>query len=375
MRLFALACALLIALPGCQKSYPAADFVVLSSTDLGPMEQAATIKGRDGGYSGLFRGKSVWLYGDTVLSLAGTDGTSWRNNTASVTADLDASDGITGFTEQLDSKGAPLEFFPQTAAERAFNISHSEVLQGKEKCTKPCGARWALWPGPMVEDRVANRALVVFHKIYGEPGAWSFHSVGMGIATWSGLSRPVVRPEVNSGATHPTLLFGKGEQNFGSAAVVQGNLLYLFGCEGKRKTCKLARVPLQGAHRRSEYRYYAGDGRWTATSADAAGLFEAMDMTTVHYNALLKRWLAVYSPFGKNRLVMRSAPALTGPWSEEVEAAHARAPYTDKEYAYSGMAHPEYSRAGGRDEYLAYYRATKPWHGEIRLVRVRLAPR
>ena len=105
------------------------------------------------------------------------------------------------------------------------------------------------------------------------------------------------------------------------------------------------------------------------------GLFEAMDMTTVHYNALLKRWLAVYSPFGKNRLVMRSAPALTGPWSEEVEAAHARAPYTDKEYAYSGMAHPEYSRAGGRDEYLAYYRATKPWHGEIRLVRVRLAPR
>jgi hypothetical protein len=45
---------------------------VLSVEELGDMEQPASIRGRDGGVSGRFQGRSVWVYGDTVATLRGT---------------------------------------------------------------------------------------------------------------------------------------------------------------------------------------------------------------------------------------------------------------------------------------------------------------
>lgn len=358
---------------GCKSDEPAAQFVVEQVRELGALPQPASIRGRDGGYSGRFAGRSVWLYGDTILAFAGEDGTSWRNNTASTTTDLDASDGLTGFVEQTDAKGAPREFFPQTATEAAFNHAHSEVLLGKDGCTQPCGARWALWPGPLVEDAARQRALIVYTKIYGEPGAWNFHSVGMGIATWAGHDQPVLRPEVAPGAEHPTLLFGQKEQNFASAAVVQGEDVYLFGCHGQDKGCRLARVPLAQVHVRAAWRFYAGGDVWSVELADAKALFAAMDMTSVHYNAHLGQWLAIYSPPFDNRVVGRTAPQLTGPWSAAVTLATAQAPYQAGEYAYSGLGHAELARDGGRVEIISYYRSTAPWQGEVRLVELTLA--
>ena len=41
---------------------------------MGPLQASPSIQGRDGGYSGVFAGRSVWLYGDTVLSFEGEDG-------------------------------------------------------------------------------------------------------------------------------------------------------------------------------------------------------------------------------------------------------------------------------------------------------------
>ncbi|MHB8878977.1 MAG: DUF4185 domain-containing protein [Myxococcaceae bacterium] len=358
---------------------PAIAAAVVAARDLGPMEQAAIIRGRDGGYSGRFRGRSVWLFGDTILRSKGTDGTSWRNNTGPTTADLTGSDGVSGFEDRLDAAGAPLEFFPQTAAERSFNTAHSRELQGDEACQAPCGARYALWPGPLVEDPESGRALIAYTKIYGEPGEWNFHSVGMGIATWAGLDEPVERPEVSPAGSDPTMLFGEGEPQFASAAVVRDGQLYLFGCgtQGLAKPCRLARAPLAEVFQRDAWRFFAGGQRWSESAADAATLFEAMDMTSVHWNKHLGAWLAFYSEPFSNRVLLRTAPQLTGPWSEPVVAFEALAP-TDGDsshVAYSGLGHADYARDDGRFEYVSYYRGTAPWEGEVRLVEVELTRR
>lgn len=341
--------------------------IVAQATDLGPLEQAAAIQGRDGGYSARLWGTSVWVYGDSILSVQGEDGSSWRNNTWSYTADFDAAGGITGFVERSDSRGAPYELFPQTDAERAFNQAHSGP-----SCQEPCGARWALWPGPVAWDPEAERALLVYTKIYGEPGEWNFHGVGTGIAVWTGLDDPVVRPVIDSAAEHPTLLWGD-DGGLASAAVVDGGMLYLFGCHGSDKHCKLGRSPLADVHNPAAWRYFAGGDSWTANASDAVGLFSAMDMTTVHWNDYLQAWIAFYSPPFENRIMMRTAPALTGPWSAPMHVVDTLAPGDNPDgSAYSGLGHAELARAGGRIEYVSYYRGTQPWFGEIRLVEIEL---
>lgn len=46
---------------GCKSSEPAAEIVVEQAREVGALPQAASIRGRDGGYSGRFVGRSVWL--------------------------------------------------------------------------------------------------------------------------------------------------------------------------------------------------------------------------------------------------------------------------------------------------------------------------
>jgi hypothetical protein len=62
---------------------------VLAANELGPIQQNAVIKGRDGAQSGLFQGTAYWTFGDTVLAVPGHDGDSWADNTLSWTSDLD----------------------------------------------------------------------------------------------------------------------------------------------------------------------------------------------------------------------------------------------------------------------------------------------
>jgi hypothetical protein len=228
-----------------------------------------------------------------------------------------------------------------------------------------------LWPGPIVEDAARSRALIVYTLIYGEPGEWNFRGLGMGIAVLTGFESPVERPVVNPDADHPTVLFTADEPQFSSAAVVHDDNLYLFGCGGAGKDCRLARVPVAEVLDRRAWRYYAGDGLWSTEPQAAVALFSAMDMTTVHWNERLARWVAFYSPPFENRVMLRTAPDLTGPWSPPMRAFEA--PADDPEhFAYSGLGHAEYARGGGRFEYVTYYRGTAPWQGEIRLVEVEL---
>ncbi|MCU7926114.1 MAG: DUF4185 domain-containing protein [Candidatus Thiodiazotropha sp. (ex Dulcina madagascariensis)] len=160
---------------------PAAEMKIIEVADLGPVATHPLIRGRDGGYSAMFEGYSVWLYGDTFLNQSDEHGQRLVGNTWSYTNELDAGDGIDSFNERLDSVGTPRQFFPLEPEELQFNIDHAI-----DNCIEqPCGARWALWPKVMVPDPDRERMLVFYEKVYAEPGSFNFSAAGCSLAQWT----------------------------------------------------------------------------------------------------------------------------------------------------------------------------------------------
>jgi hypothetical protein len=267
--------------------------------------------------------------------------------------DHDASDGITGLSERDDAAHAPVLFVPNTPDEAAYNAAHA----GDPCQVMPCHARWAVWPGDLIYDAARDRALIVYQLVAAAPGDFNFHSVGQGLATWSGFTADVVRPDVRPGTDHPSLLFGPDEPAWGTATAVDGDDLYAFARigEGFEPPCHLARVPLASAVDHDAWRYWDGAG-WGSDPAVAADLFACAPIMSVSRNAAAGGWLAVYSAPLSNEVRYRTAPALTGPWTDAATAFTA-----DRKgmggTSYDALEHVEYASADGKTIYLTYSRS------------------
>jgi hypothetical protein len=337
-----------------------------SAVEVGILPQAATIQGRDGGPSGLAWGHSVWTFGDTVLNLSDENGTNWHHNSFSITDDLDASDGIGPFTERTDSVGAPRYFIAPTADEAAFNADH----YGDMCKVTPCGQRWAVWPGAPVWDDARRRALVFYGLIFAAPGDFNFSQVGQSVAVWDDFSTEPARPSPSPGADHPTLLFGEKEPDWGNGALIDNGMLYAFACDGDPlgPPCYLAQVAPENVLDRSAWRYWRGDSFVASMDARQA-LFEGAPSITVAYNQHLQAYAVIYAQPLSNHVVIRTAPALTGPWSEAKLLFEANKPGGS---AYDANWHPEYD--SGRLLYVTFSRGNNMgWFGsELALVRVTL---
>lgn len=344
---------------------------VVGARELPALAVSPDIRGRDGGYSAWVFDRSVWLYGDTILARAGVDGSAWRGNSVSWTRDTLAGDGIAGFEEPVDELGVPREFFPYTAEEAAYNAAHRDLGDGA--CAEPCGARWALWPGPLIADPERGRVLVFYGKFHAAPGDFNFYSVGNSLAVWTGLADAPTRPSLRPNTDEPTLLFAADEPALGTAAVVDGEDLYAYACDGDGldKPCVVARAPLARATERAAWSFWGGDD-WVPGADEAEAVFDAHTIADVHYNAYIDAFLVVYSRPLDNDLYLRTAPRPEGPWSREVLAARGLAPDNDT-VNYSGLGHAEFAADGGRREYLTYMRSTGDWSSELRLVEIELA--
>lgn len=366
--LLALAPLLLVG-SACAESRPA-EARVVGARELGVLEQAATIQGRDGGESALAWGRSIWVFGDTVLNAPDAAGSSWHHNSWSYTADLDAGDGIGSFVERPDAAGAPAYLLPPTADEQAFNDAHA----GDPCAETPCGARWAVWPTALVFDEPRDRVLVFYDLIYAEPGEMNFRGVGSGVATWDAFDEEPVRPVVAPGTAHPTLLFGEDEPGYGTAAVLDGDDLYVFGCrqDGFDFPCTVARVPAAAVLDRAAWRSWDG-AAWSTSLHAARPVLRGAPIVGVFFNRHLERWCAVHSAPLDNDVVLHTAPALAGPWSDPLRLFTADR-RTDEGWVYDALPHAEYSEQDGRVLYVTHSRPTGVgWFGaELALVRVEL---
>ena len=331
--------------------------------DLGVIPTNPDILGRDGGYSALFQGHSVWLYGDTFIAKPNAEDQTLLSDSWSFTTDLNAQGGIAGFHEVLDSSGAPTMILPETTAEQAFNQAHNI-----NNCqAQPCGARWALWPSSIVVNPADNSALIFYMVVSAQPGNFNFQGIGNSVATWQNLQQQPQRPTLNPPivANHPDLIFAQNEPGFGSASFVSDGTLYAYGCD-YNSGCQLGKVAPSSAQDRSAWSFYAGNGNWSANVSDAISVFNDASILSVSWNAFLQRYLAVYSPPFSQNVVMRTSVNPEGPWSSEIVAFVAMQPASGN--VYDAHAHAEYDANGGQTIYISYSRSTPtPFSSEVRL--------
>ena len=341
---------------------------VASVRDLGVIEDSVAVAMRDCGYSALFRGKSLWVFGDTILNTPNEQNQRMLSSSCAATWDLDAGDGLAGFEEPVDAVGAPRQFFPYTEEEREFNDQH----RGVNCQVTPCGSRWAIWPGAIVVDQGKGLAYVFYHKVLVEPGKFNFTTVGHSISVLEGLEAQAHRPVFDVDGDYPTLMFS-GPGGFASAAVVAGDTVYVYGCELREelyvKPCRMGRVPLEQILQPNAWRFYAG-GNWLQDYRKATDLFDGNDMMSVFYNSYLDKYLAIYSKPLEAVTLMRWAQHPSGPWSMPLELFANEAPVNDFGWVYDALAHPELEQDNGRIIYVSYSRQTGPGRSEMRLVSI-----
>lgn len=341
---------------------------VESITDLGLIRQNAAILARDGTYSALIRGRSVWNFGDTPLAVANAQGKNWVDNSLAWTTNLDASGGITLERDYLDRAGVPAEFLPYTPQELIYNYTHDPA-----HCTEePCGAEVAMWPGPMADDPARRRALVFYTEIGRVPGQDGWKTIGGGIAVVT-ANGSVVRPVARPNTPYPTLMWqGEDEVQFNSEALVIGTGLYVYGARREFLTqhAQLARVPLAHALDRTQWRYYAGNGAWTWNPAKAVTVFDGGAAgNSVFYNAHFGVYMAIYSGIFSDTMYYRVSRTPWGPWSEQAVLLTGK-PGWNNTASYAGRAHPEFAGENGRVQYVTYVHATGFLRQDIPLVKV-----
>jgi hypothetical protein len=351
-----------------------AEVRIVAVRDLGVVEVSPVIAMRDCGYSANFQGRSVWIFGDTILEISNEENRTMLCNSWSASYDTDAGDQLSGFSEELDAAGAPLEFFPLTQAERIYNQQHA----GEPCQEQPCNAHWAIWPGAIVVDKQKGWAYVFYRKVHVEHGAFAFEHIGHSMAVWKNYEASLERPVFDLVENYPTLFFSEAENGFGSAAFIHDELVYVYGCELDKKDlvkpCRLARVPVADILRREAWRFYSKDDSWSADVSLAADLFKGNDMMSVFYVPYIKRYVAIYSKPMSTTTMIRTAPAPQGPWSLPKVLFNALPPVNDIGWIYDSLAHPEFSEDQGRIVYITYSRQIAPGQSDMHLIAVELEP-
>ena len=312
---------------------------IAAATAVGPdggrLIQGQSIISRDqaasaplGGVFAPMRGRSAWIFGDTVLAddspgadcdLLATDSYAYSSHAAStaISVGLDVS----------DSTGTPTEFLPRTRAEMLYNDAHhtlerapcSDELQSST-CRRTvygdCDAEYVLNAGAVIADPARLRLLYFFDVSWrlrkpGEDLARSTHcadTVGAGVASWSPTQRPALRRLYftrNGSLADPSpYVFGHGRPpsddpdphgavnytgpEFGQAPLIpsgQSRYLYLYDTTppSQRPDCgsvycyrtKLARVPLATLTDVATWRFYDANtpsNPWKQSSINATYL-------------------------------------------------------------------------------------------------------
>jgi hypothetical protein len=344
--------------------------VIQSVTPMGTVTQNPLIQGRDGTYSALLNGKSVWLFNDTAMTKANAAGNNFIPNTMSWATNLDASNGITLNGDYLDATGVPTEFMPYLPWEAQYNAAHNS-----KHCTaNPCGAEFVMWPGPLVPDPARNRSLIFYTEIWRSPTITGWKTIGAGIAIWQ--NGKITRPVVNPGTQYPTLIWTGSQTGFAGGWVIISDTLYTYGCSAGFlvQNCAIGQVPLANATVPADWTYYTAAGTWSSNPADAVTLFQGGAAgNSVFYDNFLGMYLAIYSGVFSNDVFYRVSYTPWGPWSNQT-LIFTGLPGYQNNADYAALAHPEFAQGNGQTQYISYVQDTGFLAQVLQLVQVTFAP-
>lgn len=343
---------------------------VQSVTPMGLVTQNPLVQGRDGTYSALINGKSIWLFDDTSMTKSNAKGENFIDNSLAWATNLDASNGITLDGNYLDSTGVPTEFLPFLPWEAAYNAAHSS-----SNCqVKPCSAEFALWPGPLVPDPARNRALIFYTEIWRDSNEPGWTTIGTGIAVWQ--NGKITRPIINPGATFPTLMWTGTAVGFSAGWVVSGDTLYAYGNQSEflAENTQIGKVALENATTPSAWTYYAGNNTWSPNPSDAVAVFNGGDAgSSVFFDGFLNEYVAIYGGVENNNLYYNVSYTPWGPWSAATQF-YTGLPGYQGSADYAALAHPEFAGGNGQTEYVVYVQTTGFLAQDLQLVQLVFAP-
>jgi uncharacterized protein DUF4185 len=329
--------------------------LTVQATDLGPLPQNTDILGRDEAYSASFQGYSIWLYGDTGLQKKDASGRNFLSNTWSYTSNFNGPPIAANFQERLDSVGSPTPLLQETPDEYSYDIAH--YWDNCQSSSPDCGARWGIWPSTMITDPATGFGLVFYMLEWLDP-VGNFTEQGTSVAIWKSFGQLPLRPSFNPAIVpgHSDLMFSSSETGFGAGAVISNGLLYVYGChhaDGPDKSCQVARVSPATVQDKTTWTYYAGNGTWSSNENAAVTVFIGLDIMSVSWNNYLQRYVAVYNALSSQDVVLRTAPAPEGPWTDELVAFTSML-NSDGSNAYDAQAHSEFDANGGQTIYVTY---------------------
>lgn len=289
-------------------------------------------------------GDALWLFGDTVEgsfeTIRGLPLEDKLSNTGALVPPQNVSAGIEKFC-----------FLTSNDGRRARQLI--PYVDGES----PAAQR--LWPihGTCVGDDI----YVFYHRISLIPGVDVFDNFkldGMGIARADVGEWQFERLLAPDGSRE----FWKGDQpTFGVFVEQRDGYVYVWG--SLMTGMFLARTRPDSITELASYEYLVEAPtmqeptrvpRWSREYAPSASLFDAVpNEMSAAYNRYLGCYVAIHSYLRENQLVMRTADAITGPWSD-AEVVYRPQRIKDDDLVYAAKEHPELSREDGRIIYVTF---------------------
>ena len=290
--------------------------------------------GADAAYSiPLTDGRDLWIFGDTLYGderkVVGDEPRMVRNTVGISTC----KDGhwMIDYTIRRDAKAAYLDF---------FQAQHKDVWY------------WAL-DGVMHNNELWITLLCVRNAPNATSAALGFEVCGTDLAHVTGLQAPPKDWKIS----YLPLVPDGVHANPSASTVIEGDHLYIFTVDEHDKRPQiLVRIPVAGLNDPAKnLQYLNADGTWQAglDPAKAKVVMEhGVSEMSVRYHPELKEWIAVHvdATFFSDKVLLRTAPSLTGPWTDGEVIYHIpelqknSSGYDPDTFCYAGKEHPEFER-------------------------------
>jgi hypothetical protein len=325
----------------------------------------------------LGHGRVLWLFGDTwigeVAGGAHVPGSRMVNNSLGLcggdshkkTGDPPAPSELRFHWGRNDAQGHPTAWIVPDPGRVKGNTETSDPEH-------PHGWYWptggaAVVPGPQGKPCLA---VFLFHigKAEGRTGIWAFKSLGGALAMIDNFDQPVEKWHVQQHEIPSTVSTDMAkddtalrETSWGMAAYWQPadtksapGVLYVYGIRNQSpldRQLLLARVPADAVHEPGEWRFYAGDGKWSSRFQDTAPIAEGLvnELSVEEYAAGGRPlWIMVHSqPIFGRHIFVRTASRPEGPWTRPMPVYSV--PELDRNrtyFTYAAKGHVQLSRPG-----------------------------
>lgn len=308
-------------------------------------------------------GHTYLAFGDTG-SCPNSSDTGWRSNVLTRTTDHNYGDGL-NLQEALTSRG----WSTDGEAEEFIRSLKSPNDAYGEVTTIPTA-------GIVINGVHYIDYMSVKH--WGDGGRWDTNYAATvrstdGGNTWN-LVDDSIRPNRNYSLNADFFLPGGsydyGNENLQMSGLIQGNDGYVYRLStpsGRGGYAYLSRVRTQDFPNESAFQYWDGHGwssnREVLTESDAQVFGPKVSELSITYNSYLGKYVVMY--FNEDRgLVVRTADAMTGPWSNERLLIDNTNPEISPKGIYGGFVLPKqddqnlYYVMSAWDDYNVYFMRT-----------------